>query len=193
MSTFFYAMHRGLNIRKSLTDTIDPAPWKVIKMTKIEKIDVQDIETNKMWQIIYDLIRTVFTALQVLRVVDSNQAFMDKLYYLWHRTTHAITKSSTSLNDGDFLSPTESGNDAGDLSFDTSYDDDDNIDDNIEEDKVTCEDDDEVDEDIDVSVNSKPDSIDESFADRVLRTPVRRKSSVERKFSIADSYLSVQP
>ena len=52
MSTFFYAMHRGLNIRKPLTDTIDPAPWKVIKMTKIEKIDVQDIETNKMWQII---------------------------------------------------------------------------------------------------------------------------------------------
>ena len=48
---------------------------------------------------------------------------MDKFYYLCHRATNVIMKSSKSLNYGDFLLSPESENDADDLSFDTSDDD----------------------------------------------------------------------
>ena len=118
---------------------------------------------------------------------------MDKLYYLWHKTTHAIMKSSTSLNDGDFPRFTEYDLDADDLSFDTSGDDDndnnnnnddddandDDVNDNIEEEKVTSEYDDEVDKYVDVSVNSDSWNIDGSLEGRVLRAWLRRKSTME--------------
>ena len=48
---------------------------------------------------------------------------MDKIYYLFHRTTHVIMKSSISLNTGGFILFPESDNDTNDLSFDTSNDD----------------------------------------------------------------------
>ena len=123
---------------------------------------------------------------------------MDKLYYLWHKTTHAIMKSSTSLNDGDFPRFTEYDLDADDLSFDTSGDDDndnnndndddnandDDVNDNIEEEKVTSEYDDEVDKYVDVSVNSDSGSIDESFAGWVLHAWLRRNIPVEINFPL---------
>ena len=100
----------------------------------------------------------MFPALQVIHTADSKQAYGDNLYSLCHRITHAIIKSSTSLNHGYFLTPPGADNYTDDLSFDTSdnnEDDDynennDGINDNIEEEKVTSEDNDEVDEDVDL-------------------------------------------
>ena len=124
-----------------MTATIGSATWKGIKLKKIEERVAQDIENNKMWKVIYIFMITLFPELLVLRFDDSNQDCVDKLYYMCHRITHDVMKSSTSLNDRYFLPSPEADNDSDGFQFDTSDENDDDdendVNDNIEEEKVT--------------------------------------------------------
>ena len=119
---------------------------------------------------------------------------MDKLYYLCHMTTNAITRSTTSLNDGDVITSSEPDDEAADYEVDSSEDDDDDSDDEFNENEVSSEDkdDDEGNTEFDVSMNSDSESIDESLAGRVLCAWNRRKGPVESNFSIVGWALNVQ-
>ena len=94
---------------------------------------MKDIENNQLWQNFYIILRTTYPALRVLCAADSNRACMDKFYYLCHRTTNAITRSTTSLNDGDFITSSEPDDEAADYEVDSSDDDDDGSDDEFNE------------------------------------------------------------
>ena len=52
-----------------------------------------------MWRSFYYLLRSVYPALRALRLADSNKPGMDKIYYYSNKTSIALEKSASFLND----------------------------------------------------------------------------------------------
>ena len=88
---------------------------------------VLDIQEAKFWKSLIILLRSVFSALKLLRYCDANKPSMDKIFFLSHRMTQAIEKSFDSLNDKElFGSLTPDRNlTHGDINLDGANDSDD--------------------------------------------------------------------
>ena len=89
MALWFYAMMHLICLQQPLKATIHQSA----------KGAVQDIKDTNFWKCTYILLCAVFPALRALWYCDSNTPFMDKLFYLSHRTTVAIENSHDDLND----------------------------------------------------------------------------------------------
>ena len=60
---------------------------------------IKDIEDKKFWKACYVLLRATIHMLKLLRMCDSNEPCMDKIYYMCHRTSEAFKASVADLND----------------------------------------------------------------------------------------------
>jgi hypothetical protein len=74
---------------------------------------VRDITDEMFWKRICIVLRAVFPALRLLRYCDKSVPAMDKMYYLSHRTTIALEKSVSDLNDESLF---------GDMTLDSNLD-----------------------------------------------------------------------
>lgn len=105
MATWFYAMHRALRLKAPLLATVHQAQFLELDLTFNAQQAVHDIHNSKFWKAIYNLLRTVFPTLKALHTCDSNTPAMDKIFYLCHCTSEAITKSLESMNDEELFGP----------------------------------------------------------------------------------------
>ena len=74
-------MHRDLRMRKVLQSTILSAEFISIPTNNKFTKAVRYIRDNNSWERCYLLLKIIFSCLRVLRLVDSNLAGMDKVYY----------------------------------------------------------------------------------------------------------------
>jgi hypothetical protein len=103
--TWFYAMHHALHLKQALLATIHQQKFLDLESAKKQSVRmaVQDIEDNKFWKCLYILLHSVIPALRALRFCNASRPVMDKIFFLSHRTTHAIEKSQEFLNNSNLF------------------------------------------------------------------------------------------
>jgi hypothetical protein len=99
MALWFYAMVRLLGLRQPLVATIHQQRFVDLNLNDSVRAAVHDIKDNKFWKCVYLLVHAVFPALRLLCYWDKSKPAMDKIFFLSHRTTHALEKSEEFLND----------------------------------------------------------------------------------------------
>jgi hypothetical protein len=101
--TWFYAIYRGVSLMEVLKALIYSLLFR--ELIKSKRHDntileaIKDIEDKKFWKACYVLLRATIHMLKLLRMCDSNEPCMDKIYYMCHRTTEAFKASVADLND----------------------------------------------------------------------------------------------
>ena len=101
-------MHRALRLKGALLTTIhNPsfAGLHILKNNDQVKLAVLDVKNESFWHSIYVLLWSVFSALRALRYCDANVPSMDKIYYLSHRVTEALKKSTNDLSNKSLFLP----------------------------------------------------------------------------------------
>ena len=97
MAGYFMGIHRDLRMRKVLQATLLSAEFLSIPTTTKFTKAVKYINDDKSWERCYVLIKIIFPCLRVLRLVDSNLAGMDKVYYYSIMTKQYIEKKNQIL------------------------------------------------------------------------------------------------
>ena len=186
MASFFYSMHRALRLQQPLRATIHAAPWGTLSLTAMERKAVRDIDDKSKWKAMYTLLRSVFPALRVLRLADSNRPGMDKVKYLVHRTTTAIKASVNGLNN-EAIFPSPTNDDDNDVSLtESDYDTTDDEDESDDDDTIT--DDDGSDDESTVG-----DIDNETLCGMILESWDKRKKPIQSNFATTAWALSVHP
>jgi len=185
MAMWFYAMICLLRLEMPLKATVHQQKFRSLPLNESARMAVLDIQEAKFWKCLYILLRSVFPALKLLHYCDANKPSMDKIFFLSHRTTQAIEKSSDSLNDKElFGSLTPDRNlTHGDINLDGADDSDD-------EEEVAFEDSDD-DDDTESNEVATPNNSIMSFGRTVLFHWNRRRKKIEHEYAIAGWALSV--
>ncbi len=104
-ATWFYAMHRALHLKRALLATIHQQKFFDLTSAKKQSVRmaVQDIEDNKIWKCLYIFLHSVFSALRALCFCNASRPVMDKIFFLFHRTTQAIERSQKFLNNSNLF------------------------------------------------------------------------------------------
>ena len=98
-ASFFYGMIRLLRLRRPLLATIHEAKFTSLDLNDQCRSAVIDIEDKTFWKALYTLLRALYPSIRALRYCDSNKPAMDKIAFLVERTTQAITRSCSLLDD----------------------------------------------------------------------------------------------
>ena len=93
MLGYFYAMYRGLRIRKALIATVASPKWAALKKKPVVNSAAEDVMCGKYWKTVYLLLCAVFPLLELLRINDSNIPGKDKLYYFTSQKIAAEKKN----------------------------------------------------------------------------------------------------
>ena len=100
MAGYFKALHRMLRLKPALEATVSSLPFRDLRTLGRKKVRVNAIiQDEDFWKQVFYLLRSIFPALKVLRLADSNQPGMDKLHYLQSKESKAIERSLHWLND----------------------------------------------------------------------------------------------
>jgi hypothetical protein len=132
MAGYFIALHRMLRLKVALKATVSSIEFQDLKLGKKDRASAH-IKDAKFWQRVYLVLRSVWPAMQVLRLADRNTPGMDKLYYLVRRTEQSLTDSMKYFADSDLF--------GGDDEVDESDEDKSLDEDEIEEEDSSKEDD----------------------------------------------------
>ena len=98
MAGYFIGMHIDLRMRKALLATVSSAEFGTMALkSKLSKV-VSYIQDKKYWERLYVLLKLIFPCLCTLRLVDSNKAGMNKVFYYSIMTEISIIKSSNDLD-----------------------------------------------------------------------------------------------
>ena len=85
-------------MRKALLATVSSDEFNTMALnSKLSKL-VSYIQDNKAWERIYILLKIIFPCLRVIRLVDSNKAGMDRVFYYARMTKISIIKSSSGID-----------------------------------------------------------------------------------------------
>ena len=95
---YYYAMMRLVHLQDPLLATIHQAIFSDLNLNDRVRSAVMDIENKTFWKALYNLIRSVYPAIQALRYCDYNVLAMDNIYHLSNLTTWAIERSYEMLN-----------------------------------------------------------------------------------------------
>lgn len=88
---FFYGLHRALRLKAALLATVHSAQWRELRNVKaIVHRAAEDIKADIFWKRVFVLLRAKFPLLKLLRLADSNEASMDKLYFLLNKTQQQV-------------------------------------------------------------------------------------------------------
>jgi hypothetical protein len=90
MALWFYAMVRLLCLLQPMAATIHQQKFVDLNIYISVRAAVHDINNNKAWECVYLLLRAVFSALRLLCYCNKNTPAMDKIFFLFHRTTLAL-------------------------------------------------------------------------------------------------------
>jgi tRNA(Leu) C34 or U34 (ribose-2'-O)-methylase TrmL len=115
MALWFYAMLRVLRLERVLLATIHQA--KFVDLPKNARVNaaIFNIQNRNFFKALFAILSAVIHALVALRACDMNEPMMDKIYYLTHQTTEALTKSRSVLNDTALFGEFEMSVDESDL------------------------------------------------------------------------------
>ena len=94
--------------------THDPkyAVLDIVKTEEKVRLATIDVKSSQHWKAKYKLVRIVEPGLIALRCADSNEASMDKIYFLTDVMSKNLVKFAEELNDEELFPPLEDG-DAG--------------------------------------------------------------------------------
>ncbi len=99
MAGYFYAFHRLLRLKDAVMATIASKPFKEDAAKKKPLRDLAKVlEEKEFWQALYQVTKTLFPILRILRLADRSSPGMDKLYYFVRKTDEALEKSLVDLN-----------------------------------------------------------------------------------------------
>ena len=102
MAGYFMGIHRDLRMQKVLQDTISSAEFISIPNNNKFTKAISYIHDNKSWERCYVLLKIIFPRLIVFRLVDSNLAGMDKVYYYLSMTKQCTEKNKLILTIREF-------------------------------------------------------------------------------------------
>ena len=97
-ATYFYAMMRLVHLQAPLLATIHQVIFSDLNLNDHVQSTVMDIKNKTFWKALYNLLRTVYPAIQALRYCDYDVLVMDNIYHLSNHTTLAIERSCDMLN-----------------------------------------------------------------------------------------------
>ena len=70
MAGCFYAMHRGLCMRKALVATVASPKWVALKKNPVVNRAAEDVMCGKYWEDVYLILRAVYPLLKLLRTLN---------------------------------------------------------------------------------------------------------------------------
>ena len=78
-----------------------------VKSEEKVRLATIDVKSSQHWKAKYKLVRIVKPALVALRCADSNEASMDKMYFLTDQMSKNLVKFAEELNDEELFPPPE--------------------------------------------------------------------------------------